>query len=129
MEFTFSPQWVYKLIDGKVNGFICNNEADFKVLLEGGYTDHPKAAEKKEKHSVYEYYFEKTGSKKPEVKEPETDISIKEVEALNWPSLKKYAKQLEGVFKTDIVSRHSKREDVISKIKELRNADSTSTDK
>ena len=125
MEFTFEPQWVHS----KDKSIVCHDEADFKVLIEGGYTDSPKAAKEGKKHPAYEFYFEKSGTKKPEYIEPKVDSTIYEVETLSWPELKKYAKKLEGVFKTDIVSRHSKKEDVLKKIKELRNGNSSKSNK
>lgn len=129
MDFVFSPQWVHGFKDGTVKSLICREEADFKVLIQGGYTDSPKAAKENKKHPAFEFYFDDKGSQIPEVEDVKTDLAIEDVEALPWPELKAYAKKLEGVFSTDIVSRHSKKVDVIKKIKELRNADSSSTDK
>ena len=123
MEFVFSPCWLYN----KEKGLIVNEEEDFKVLIGSGYSDSPKAAKDGVKHPAYEQYFENSGVKKPEIRDVDSDIPLEEVDNLSWPELKKYAKKLEGVFKTDIVSRHSKKADVLKKIKELRNANSSST--
>lgn len=41
--------------------------------------------------------------------------------SLKWPKLKTYAKELEGIYKTEIVTRTSKRDDILAKIDELLN--------
>lgn len=130
MEFEYSPRWVHGFNkDGKARSLICYEEDDFKVLIQGGYTDSPKAAKEGKKHPLYEHYFDSEGTQIPEVKDVETDIPLEEIENLSWPELKAYAKKLEGVFETDIIGRHSKKDEVIAKIKELRNANSPSADK
>lgn len=131
MNFQFSPRWVHKFEDGKVKSLICKEEADFKVLIQGGYTDSPKAAVKKEKHPAYEFYFDEKGTENEIVKDSDVkvDLSVIEVEALSWPKLKAYAKKLEGVFNTEIIGKNTKQKDVIAKIKELRDANSAIADK
>lgn len=129
MDFNFSPRWVYKILDGKLKSLIVREEADFKVMIQGGYTDSPKAAEEKKKHPACEAYFDDKGKQRVDPTTIKTDLSIEEVEALQYPELIEYAKKLEGVFDIKFASSNAKKSDVISKIKELRNADSARADK
>lgn len=55
------------------------------------------------------------GVKKAEI------IRNEPIESLAWPKLKTYAKGLETKYGVDIVTRSSKRADILAKIKELEN--------
>ena len=130
MNFNFSPEWVYKLVDGKLKSVVVHEEADFKVMIQGGYTDSPKAAKEKKPHPALEHYFEAKGEQKTDPKEIKTDLTIEEVEALSYQDLKTYAIKLEGVFDVELdLPKQPKKDELLKAVKELRNANSTSTDK
>lgn len=136
MTFKFSPQWLHGLgKDGEVKSLIVRDESDFVTLImDGGYTDSPKAAREKIPHPACEFYKkleqsddlnEGTGTQNDnENGKLEPLLTIEEIETLRWPRLKSYAKHLESLYQCEIVTGNSKKEDILAKIKELMNADS-----
>jgi len=112
----FKRCWLYKLNGNDVQGLIVDNKDDYDLLVESGYRDHPdKARETKKEIEVKE--------------EVNTDLPFEDIKKLKWNALRGHAKALELKLGVDIMRHKSGREDILNRIEEVLNGDSTAVHK